>query len=366
MSPRPLHILQVTAPAPHGGAESVVLGLAEGLRERGHRVTVSAAVDRAGEHPFLSTLAAREVPTLIHRAGYGREILDLRAFIRREQVDALHSHGYRSDVLTLLARSGRPVMATVHGFTGGDAKGRLYEQVQLRALRFFDVVVPVSAPLQVLLVRHGVRPERLHLIPNAYAPMTAPQSRDDARRHLGLSSTAPVIGWVGRFSREKGADVALDALARLPDPWTAVMIGAGPELAALQTRSAALGLVERVRWTGPIPHAAALFPAFDLFLLSSRTEGTPIVLLEAMAARVPIVATAVGGVPDLMGGDGGAVLAPPEDPVALAAGIRQVLDDPARAAVRAETAWDRLQRVYDRTPWVAQYEAVYASLVGRA
>jgi glycosyltransferase involved in cell wall biosynthesis len=153
--------------------------------------------------------------------------------------------------------------------------------------------------------------------------------------------------------------VLLDALRYARDmPLVAAVVGSGDMLAALQSQANDIGLNGRVRWHGSVPDAARLFPAFDLCVLSSRTEGTPIVLFEAMAAGVPIVATRVGGVPDMVSPAEG-VLVPPDDPIALAAEIRRACADPAAAARRASAARARLQRDFGIAPWLDRYETVY-------
>ena len=144
------------------------------------------------------------------------------------------------------------------------------------------------------------------------------------------------IGWVGRLTREKGADIFLEALALLPHrAWVASIVGEGRERAALEAQAARLGIADRVRWHGLVPDAAAIYPAFDAWVLSSRTEGTPIALFEAMAARVPAVVTTVGGVPDVVT-PFEAILVRPEDPAALAAAIGNLLAEGDGAAARAE------------------------------
>ncbi|MGQ0702402.1 MAG: glycosyltransferase [Gemmatimonadales bacterium] len=363
---RPLHILHLTAPAPFGGLETVVLSLAAGLRARGHRVTVSAATEEA-DHPFLTALRERSIPALRPPAGYRQEVAAIRRFAANEGVDILHSHGYRSDVLTFLAgRSPRRRLAsTVHGFIPVGVKNRLYQWIQRRTLRRFDAIVAVSRPLYETLTRDGVPPSRLHCIPNVLLPDRPPLDRRSARRRLGLEEDAPVIGWVGRLSWEKGPDLALKALERIRQlPWTAVFLGEGPDQRALVTQASELGISDRVRWVGTIPRAGDLFAAFDVFLLSSRTEGTPAVLLEAMTAAVPIVATAVGGVPHLLEDGTAGGLVPPDDPEALARALGECLEDRDRAAMRAAKAKARLSRDGGSNGWVSLYEQVYYRLVG--
>jgi glycosyltransferase involved in cell wall biosynthesis len=116
----------------------------------------------------------------------------------------------------------------------------------------------------------------------------------------------------------------------------------------------------RITWHGTVASAGRLMQAFDCFVLSSRTEGTPIVLLEAMAARVPVVATRVGGVPDVVT-ENEALLVPREDPEAIGHAIRRIITDPASAAQRAEAALHRLAD-FQPEPWLEKYESVYAAI----
>jgi glycosyltransferase involved in cell wall biosynthesis len=135
-------------------------------------------------------------------------------------------------------------------------------------------------------------------------------------------------------------------------------VGNGIERVALQARAGDLRLDGRVLWHGPIPDAGRLFAAFDVFVLSSRTEGTPLVLFEAMAVGVPIVATCVGGVPDVVS-PAEAALVRPDDPTALAAEIRSVYRNPAAAQRRARAARARLARAFSVPRWLDRYEAIY-------
>jgi glycosyltransferase involved in cell wall biosynthesis len=369
VSRRELRILQVTAPGPVGGLESVVAALSLGLTRRGHRVTVSAAVETAaGPHPFLDMLDAGGVRVVHARGGYRAEAAALRRLARESGADVVHSHGYRSDVLARLAgRRGRlPLVATVHGFTGGGVKNRFYERLQRLALRGFDAVVPVSAALARQLEQQGVLARRLHLVPNAYAALTPPCSRAVSREKLGLPPHGPVIGWVGRLSREKGPDVALRALASLAGrEWLAVFLGDGPERLALERLASECGIASRVRWMGNFAGAGAVMAAFDILLSSSRTEGTPVVLLEAAAAGVPIVATAVGGVPELLRETGGASPAPPDDPAALAAQLAWLLDHPEEAVRLGMAERDRLATPARFEAWLDRYEDIYRGVLAR-
>jgi glycosyltransferase involved in cell wall biosynthesis len=335
------------------------------MQRRGHDVHVAAVVAGPGAaQPFLAALSAAGVRTdalVLAGRAYLAERAAIARLCRQLRPDVVHTHGYRPDVLDagIARRLGIPVVTTVHGFTGGGWKDRVYEWLQCRAFRHFDAVVAVSRSLVDRLTRAGVPRSRIHEVRNAWSPLAPVLDRTAARRALGLPRDGFAIGWVGRLSHEKGPDVLVDALPHLQDlPLIASAVGDGVMRIPLQARARALGLNGRIRWHGAVLDVARVLPAFDAFVLSSRTEGTPMVLFEAMAAGVPIVATAVGGVPDVVSPEE-AVLVAPADPFALAAAIRDVYQDPGAARARARGAHARLERDFGVAPWLERYEAIY-------
>lgn len=363
-----LSIAHVAAPARFGGLEQVLQALAVGHRERGHDVLVVSAVAGPGSPvPYEAALARSGVRHVRLPSGgrrYVREASRLRALLGDEGTrDIVHTHGYRMDVLGGWAgrRVGARTITTVHGFTGGGLKNRVYEYVQERAMRHFDAVVAVSKPMATRLEARGVSRSRLHVVPNAWRSLEFEEA-PAAREVLGVSPRAYHIGWVGRMSREKGADVLLEALSLLPGPDAGTIdvsfVGDGPDRSELQSRAAEQGLAPQIHWHGQVPDAARLFRAFDLLVLSSRTEGTPIVLLEALAAGVPVVATRVGGVPDVVT-EAEALLVDSEDPHGLARAIRAVREAPDAAAARTRRGKERLRSEYALDPWLSRYESIY-------
>jgi glycosyltransferase involved in cell wall biosynthesis len=363
-------IVHVVAPAEFGGLERVVQMLGRGLRGLGHDVHILAVVvDGETAQPFLAPLDDAGVATRtvsVPGRGYLRERAAIAELLREFRPHVVHTHGYRPDVLDagVARRQGIPVVTTVHGFTGGGWKNRVYEWLQCRAFRRFDAVVAVSRPLVALLESRGVPAARIHEVPNAWQPLAPPRDRATARQILKLPPNGFVVGWAGRLSHEKGPDVLLEALLQLRDlPLVVSVIGNGIMRTALQAQAHGLGLNGRLHWHGAVADAGSLLAAFDVCVLSSRTEGTPMVLFEAIAAGVPVVATRVGGVPDIVSSSE-AALVPAEDPVALAAGIRAVYRDPAAAHARAAAARARLEREHSVAAWLSRYEEIYR-LVGR-
>jgi glycosyltransferase involved in cell wall biosynthesis len=358
----------VAAPAPVGGAERVVEALAIGHRRRGHDVSVATVLFNESKHPLVAALADADVPVHEIRLSprdYLGERRAIRDLCRTLQPQIVHTHGYRTDVVDrgVAAQLRIPTVTTVHGPSmNGGLKGAFYEWVQRTNYRRFEAVVAVSAALRATTLADGVASERLHLIPNAFGAMRASLARPEARRRLGIDTNATVIGWVGRLIPIKGADIFLEALQRLPSPRpTVVMIGHGAEAEALAQQAQQLGLQDVVRFYHDVTDADRLFSAFDAFVLSSRSEGTPLVLLEAMAARVPIIATSVGGVPE-MTGSGEALLVPAEDPVALAHAITDVLQNPDTARQRTEQAAARLKTAFSFDEMLDRYEEVYRAI----
>jgi glycosyltransferase involved in cell wall biosynthesis len=367
-----MRIAHLLAPAMTGGLESVVRMLALGQVDRGHAVSAIAVLDHQTRGAsLLSDLRAHNVDVIelnLPARAYLAEARAQRRALRRLRPDIAHTHGYRSDVIGgFVSRRLRiPTVSTVHGFTGGDWKNRMYEQLQLRALRRFDAVVAVSRPMAERLERGGVKARQLRILPNAFAPDTTALSRNDARRMLGLPEDAFIVGWVGRMSAEKGGDVMLESLALLRDlPIRVSMVGDGPERGKLENLATALQVEGQITWHGVVPGAGRLVGAFDLFVLSSRTEGTPIALLEAISVGTPVVTTAVGGVPDVVTSEQ-AILVPPESPAKLAEAIRQSWALPAAAAQRARLASQRLVVAFSVDPWLARYEEIYRAVAPSA
>jgi glycosyltransferase involved in cell wall biosynthesis len=143
------------------------------------------------------------------------------------------------------------------------------------------------------------------------------------------------------------------------------IVGDGDQRRSLHRHATRRSLGQRVSWHGSLPHADRLFRAFDALVLSSRTEGTPMVVFEAMAAGVPLIATNVGGVPDALP-VGTALLVPPESPHELGAAIRAVFLERAAAAARARFAYARLHQAYGVSAWVTRYDTIYRSAAKNA
>lgn len=368
-SSRPLSIVHIAAPGRVGGLERVVQGLAGGLATRGHEVAVISILGpgEGGDHPFA--LPIEEAGAIVHELEFpSRAALRERAAVRRilEQFrpHVVHTHGYRPDVLHASTARGLSIATatTEHGSSKLGGKTVIYERIQRWSFRRFQAVVAVSSPIASRLESEGISSDRVHLIPNGWSGGVTFLDRDVARRRLGVPADKPLVGYVGRLIPAKGPDVFVDAVLRLADlPIYAVVIGEGSERGRLEDAISKAGAEDRVFLRGHVDDAAPLFKAFDLFVLSSRTEGTPITLFEAIAAGVPAVATSVGGVPDVVT-ERESVPVPPEDPAALASAIRWALANSEEVASRAGCAAERLEQEFGVDRWLRRHEDLYRAI----
>jgi glycosyltransferase involved in cell wall biosynthesis len=366
--------MHVIEPSAVGGAEAVVRAYGVGGRAHGLPVCVAAIVQGTGETPFVKALQDEGTPVTAIRCGrrrYACEVQRLAAELKRRDVQLVHTHVYHADFVGYWAarRCGVPVVATVHGETRGGWKNRLYEWSDRRLLRGFAAVLCVSRAVQDRLRQAGCEERILHWLPNAYMPRP-PLPRAVARRELGLDAHGPVIAWIGRLSREKGPDLFVEAIGAIGATGAiggqrplAVMIGDGPERGRIAGRIAQSGLSDCVRLVGEEPDAARLLSAFDALVISSRMEGLPMVLLEAAGSGVPIVAFAVGGIPDMLD-QSSAQLVPAGDVPGLARAIRAVLESPADAERRCARARAIARDRFALEAWVETTYRIYAEVLG--
>jgi len=361
-------ILHVVAPARAGGLETVVLQLTTGLRARGHDARVATVLDAAdaASHPFVEALEEAGVP--VHRIvvgtrAYRAERAAIAQLMRANDVDVLHTHGYRPDVVDgRVARAmHRAHVTTLHGFLGGSWRRRVYEWLQVRAAIRASAAIAVSAPIAERLRRAGGA-ETTHLLRNAVAPNAHALSRAASRAALALPEDALLVGWVGRLSHEKGPDLFVEALAMTGDHVHGVFVGDGPLREQMRALAAERRVMHRLHFTGMHPQASRYLAAFDALALTSRTEGTPMVLLEAMWAGVPIVATAVGGVPDVLR-TGDALLCPGGDVGAIAEAVSRMAAEPTLRASLSGHARSRVAREFASDGWLDAHTQLYQRFV---
>jgi glycosyltransferase involved in cell wall biosynthesis len=344
-----------------GGATRHMVSLADALAERDHQVILAA---HGGEwlSQFTSWVTLPLYPssplTLI------AAVAPLVRLVRREQIGVLHSHHRFTTVIGrfVSAVTGVPLVCTVHEFKinwGWLAQAWLAPQVCV-----------VSRALQEHLVWfYHVPPDRVSVIRMGVPQVTlAPDTTRTLRTLLKESSSGPVIGYIGRLAEEKGVTTLLQALPavfkRHPESCL-VIIGDGNQRMALEAQTASLRIHEQVYFAGERRDASELMAAMAIIVVPSLTESFGLVAAEALAAARPVVASAVGGLPEVVEHGVTGLLVPPADPAALAQAIIQVLDDPERAKQMGETGQ---RKVAQWTPAHAaeSIERVYLTALRRS
>jgi glycosyltransferase involved in cell wall biosynthesis len=212
----------------------------------------------------------------------------------------------------------------------------------------------------------GIDPEDVTFIPNGI-PAPPPPSGADVRAELGIPADAPVIGTVSVMRPQKALDVLLRASRTLVDEFPALrvlIVGEGDMRESLGALSAELGLDDNVMFLGVRTDVPDVLAALDIAVSTSDFEGSPLSVMEYMEAARPVVATRVGGVPDLIDDGVHGLLVPPQDPAAFAAAVAQLLRDPGRAGDMGRRGQERRRAEFDIDVMVRRLEELYVSLRG--
>ncbi|MCS6865433.1 MAG: glycosyltransferase [Gemmataceae bacterium] len=387
-----MKLLHLTASTFFGGPERQMLGLALALPAavRSH----FASFPEGGQaRDFLQVVQEQGFPAyeLRHDTPHLRAaVRELTGLLRHTACDVLLCHGYKANILGRLAarRVGIPAVAVSRGWTGESFKVRLYEWLDRRHLRFMDHVVCVSEG-QAAKVRRwcGVPDQRLSVIHNSARleafTATDPTARQRLLRffaqpgtpHAGTSlpddgsaNRSPITEVVlaaGRLSPEKGFTVLLEAARTIcAAAATAgiVIFGEGSLRGVLEARIAELGLTGRVVLPGFRADLDTLIAAADVVVLPSFTEGLPNVALEASAAGVPVVATAVGGLPEVVSDGETGTLVPPGHPAALAQAVLELLRDPALRSCFGQAGRLRMQELFSFNTQAQSYLRLFQNL----
>jgi len=299
-----------------------------------------------------------------------RTFRDLLRLCRSLRVTVWHSHDYKTNLMGLILRRWWPMklVTTVHGWTRHTTRTKIYYHLDNWCLSSYDHVIAVSPKLFDHCRDHGVPEDRLSYIPNGIEPAEyeRQQTIADARQRLGIAPDRLVIGTVGRFSTEKSVDRAIRTLAQIrrTRPEAELhLIGDGPERDRLKALARELNVTDAVRFWGWQTPLQRFYETMDVLLLPSLTEGLPNVVLEAMAMGVPVAATCVGGVADLLDhGRCGVILN--QDQQTWADRIEFLLASATRRAHFANLAKARIESHYTFAQRMARMRQLYQRVLG--
>jgi glycosyltransferase involved in cell wall biosynthesis len=376
---RPLRVALFATPVQFGGIERVVLMLLQHMDPSVDLFPILFTRTDAQAGSFFDALRTAGVSheklfvntNPIKHWNAFTNIADTIGIFKRRGFDLIHSHGYRANMiaLTIAKCFGLPVVSTCHGFINTDRNLRAYNRADAFLLRYFTRVIAVSGRIKDELVAAGVSEPRIDVVTNAVAETVDAddrRARREVRQQLAVADDDFVFGFAGRLSEEKGVEYlvrAAQVLAQERPSSRLVILGDGPLAGALEQSVRAVGLSRAIQFVGFQSDTARWYSAMDAFVLPSLTEGTPMALLEAMACRLPVIATAVGGVPAILSDHENGILIPPADHAALLDAMRVVANDPALRARLSNGAIGVVRERYGVEAWKDGIRRVYASAV---
>ena len=349
----------------HDGTQRKIRLLAEGLTARGHRCAI-VCLNNSWDAELLKAL--RQIPVDIRIIGRpslftGIGIISTLFWLRHERFDSAAMLLFASDVI------GRP-LARVAGIrrivTSTEARNIHYRPWQRwllrRTARWTDaVLINTHAAYDFVVKEEGANPRSIRYVPTSIRTGDFNQVFDcpTLRADLDIATTDVLMGCVGRLTYQKGFDLLVDTLALIPGRNIHLLIiGSGEEEQNLRAQAVARGIAERVHFAGHRRDIAQLLGILNIYVHPSRWEGMPAAIVEAMAAGLPIIASAIDGNSELIDGDRYGWLVPPDNSSRLAEVIQWVVDHPAEARLRGQAARERAGREFDIDGTVALWESV--------
>jgi len=301
-----------------------------------------------------------------------RCIRNLYDILSKESFDLMHTHGYFADIIaTPLSKIlGIPHISTCHGFILNDRNLKVYNALDRFSLRLCNKVIAVSEGIRDDLIKSGISGSKIIVIQNAvqnsYDADSFMENRLNRRRLVGVEENEYVAGYVGRLSDEKGLRYLIEAgllLKGQGEVFKILIIGDGPKRKELEDLSKGKGLERKIIFAGFQSDVENWLPAFDVFVLPSLTEGTPMALLEAMSAGIPVIATNVGGVPKIVENGVNGFLIDPGDFQALSEKIIILKENPVVRNKVVSEGINTTQKRFNVNEWCRKVESQYELLL---
>jgi glycosyltransferase involved in cell wall biosynthesis len=380
-----MRVLQLISSSGFYGADNVLIELSKQLRYTFFQPIMGVFKNVQSPHLEVAQEAKQcnfpvEIFPCKGRLDF-RTILQIRRFLGKQKIDIIHSHGYKSNLYALAASLGTnlPKVTTCHNWLGDDPKMKFYARLDKFFLNQFDRVIGVSDTVTQDILTHNISPNKVLTIYNginvdSFTSQKKPDT-DAIRKELGINNKCRVIGTVGRLSEEKGHSYLLKAAETVLQEYPKVVfliVGDGPLRQHLEDRSSQLTEIYASTtcakgafiFAGVRKDMPAIYSLMDVFVLPSLTEGLPMVLLEAMASKKPVVATSVGAVPNVIEDGHSGLLVRPGDVNDLSQAIKHLLAHPEKASQLAEHARQKVKEQFSSQKMAQRYVGVYQNVLG--
>jgi glycosyltransferase involved in cell wall biosynthesis len=320
-------------------------------------------IDRAKQMGFSTDL--------VHARGPfdPRVIFRTAGLIRKHKADIMHTHGYKSDIIGYLAAklTGIPVISTPHGSElSNNSKANLYHKLDDKFLKWVNMVVPVSEGLKDEYLVKKLKPEKIQVIKNSVDILEVEETKPD-RSLLSMKNEGniKIVGYVGQLIERKGLPNLIKAMVTVVKTHSVklIFVGEGPMRDKLVNMAAEYGLSGSVEFLGFRPDRIALMKCFDVFVLPSYIEGIPRVIMEAMAARVPVIASDIPGIREIVHHDKTGCLVSVDSPNLLANCILQVMNDTQKAERLSNSAFEHVRRNHSAERMAQEYTELYRNIL---
>ncbi len=334
-----IRILEAITPSKIGGAEVYVADLCDGLAKLGAEIELFCPKGR----PFVEYAANRGISSTTWKT-HGKldpiTVFKLARLIKDHHIDVLHTHLSTASLIGAFAarQAGKPSVAHVHGMNSATC------------FKHSTMIIAVSEAVKKHLCAQGLPEDRVTVVHNGVnLAKFEPMPIDDARSELGIDSS-PLIGVFGRLSSEKGQRVALESMAlvaqNIPNA-RMLMVGDGKDYKDLITLAETLEISEKVRFESFNPNIQPMISACDVVLIPSQKEGFGLVAVNAMALERPVVATNIGGLPEIIKDGETGILTPPNDPQAISQALYELLLDPKKMQQMGKLGRKRTEKHFD-------------------
>jgi glycosyltransferase involved in cell wall biosynthesis len=356
------------------GAERVAVELSKSLKKTYHCEPILGVI-RNVYNPHEEILEEAERNDILHTVFSCRSQLDfrlvfsIREFIKKNRIDIIHCHGYKSNFYGLLASKGQvPSVTTNHNWLTAHWKLKTYCLLDSLWIRFFDRIIAVSNEVKNDMLRFKIPKEKISMIDNGIALerfAKQVETNNTMKDQLGFDEKTRIIGTIGSLGIEKGHIYLLEAARQILDrvkDLRFLIVGDGPLRKPLEEKSEKLGIKEQVIFMGQRKDIPELLMAMDIFVLPSIKEGLPMALLEAMAAKRPVIATRVGAIPKVIENKDTGVLVEPKDIKGLRDAIMNLLSDPGRMDLLARKGFDRVCMDFSSDEMGKNYLKLYTEI----
>jgi glycosyltransferase involved in cell wall biosynthesis len=368
-----LRILHLISSSGFLGAENVLLELSKETVKQGYWVTIGILENRNNLHRELADKAKEEgiKVQIFPCAGRfdSKTINSIKNFIDSDRPNILHSHNYKSNFYAWRALSGRktPWVTTNHGKRLG-MKLSVYNRLNILFMKKADKIVAVSQALADEMTKKGIPSTKILVIDNGIdlQRFTNLRENNGLRKSFGLNGNNKTIGTIGSLTEEKGHIYLLEAARQFIDKYPEcrfLIVGDGGQRQFLEEKTSRLGLSGRVIFTGSRKEVPEILSMLDAFVLPSIKEGLPMALLEAMASRVPVIATKVGAIPNVIEDGISGMLIPPRDPKAIVDAVNSLLSNGHSAQEMAQKGFERVRDNFSSKIMSEKYMAVYKELL---